>query len=347
MGLVGPTGSAGGGQDTDLLKFTVHVAKNGNDVGADGSVEKPFLTVQAAMEYAWTTYVQPLGPQPTPPFTRPCVYVNAGTYDDGDLVLPPQISVMGEGYNHSRIQGNWSIDTRWSNYVPPSLPSPPSVLVPDDMRSSWINVGLFGDVDINFETAVSNEGKLYALGVRFAGKVTLTEKTENPVSNQALFTATEFLDDVTLNGIPAYWQACFTRGGTLTLNQAVGTGVDNLFTSSGGALGSIVVNASTAAAPPYTCSFGHSAQPGATLTLNGPFSAISAVLSSVPLQSLVVLAGGASLNQVTRINQLNWSGITGDRPPSPYVGQPYFDTTIGLPIWWNGANWINAAGGVV
>lgn len=341
MGLVGPTGSAGGGQDIDLLEFTVHVAKNGNDVGADGSVEKPFLTVQAAMEYAWTTYVQPLGPQPTPPFTRPCVYVNAGTYDDGDLVLPPQISVMGEGYNHSRIQGNWSIDARWTNYPPPGD------LVPSDMRSSWINVGLFGNVNIDFGPVQSNEGKLYALGVRFAGKVNINEKTTNPVSNQLLFTASEFLDDVTLGGIPAYWQACFTRGGTLTLNQLAGTGVDNLFTSSGGALGSIVVNATDATAPIYTCSFGHSVQPGATLTLNGPFSAISAVLSSVPLQSLVVLAGGASLNQVTRINQLNWSGATGDRPPSPYIGQPYFDTTIGLPIWWNGANWINAAGGVV
>jgi hypothetical protein len=26
------------------------------------------------------------------------------------------------------------------------------------------------------------------------------------------------------------------------------------------------------------------------------------------------------------------------------VGQVYFDTTLGFPIWWNGADWINALG---
>jgi hypothetical protein len=26
------------------------------------------------------------------------------------------------------------------------------------------------------------------------------------------------------------------------------------------------------------------------------------------------------------------------------VGQTYFDTTLGIPIWWNGLNWINAIG---
>ena len=42
------------------------------------------------------------------------------------------------------------------------------------------------------------------------------------------------------------------------------------------------------------------------------------------------------------------SGITADRPTlSLQIGQYYFDTTIGRPIWWNGTNWINAAGTVV
>jgi hypothetical protein len=42
------------------------------------------------------------------------------------------------------------------------------------------------------------------------------------------------------------------------------------------------------------------------------------------------------------------SGTTADRPTlSLQIGQYYFDTTIGRPIWWNGTNWINAAGTVV
>lgn len=41
------------------------------------------------------------------------------------------------------------------------------------------------------------------------------------------------------------------------------------------------------------------------------------------------------------------SGITAARPTVHSVGDVYFDTTLGLPVWWNGANWINAAGAIV
>ena len=41
------------------------------------------------------------------------------------------------------------------------------------------------------------------------------------------------------------------------------------------------------------------------------------------------------------------SGITGDRPTSPRVGCMYFDTTLGIPIWYDGTNWINATGATV
>jgi hypothetical protein len=30
-----------------------------------------------------------------------------------------------------------------------------------------------------------------------------------------------------------------------------------------------------------------------------------------------------------------------------FTGQMYFDTTLGIPIWWNGAAWVNSAGLVV
>jgi hypothetical protein len=42
------------------------------------------------------------------------------------------------------------------------------------------------------------------------------------------------------------------------------------------------------------------------------------------------------------------SGTTANRPTGRLeIGQYYFDTTIGRPIWYNGTNWINAAGTVV
>jgi hypothetical protein len=42
------------------------------------------------------------------------------------------------------------------------------------------------------------------------------------------------------------------------------------------------------------------------------------------------------------------AGTTALRPSTGLlVGQFYFDTTINRPIWWDGTNWINAAGTVV
>jgi len=39
------------------------------------------------------------------------------------------------------------------------------------------------------------------------------------------------------------------------------------------------------------------------------------------------------------------SGTTAGRPVTNLkVGQYYFDTSLGLPIWWNSSIWINAAG---
>ena len=45
-------------------------------------------------------------------------------------------------------------------------------------------------------------------------------------------------------------------------------------------------------------------------------------------------------------------GTTANRPISTIVlpvpiGQTYFDTTLGKPIWWNGTNWVNASGTIV
>jgi hypothetical protein len=42
------------------------------------------------------------------------------------------------------------------------------------------------------------------------------------------------------------------------------------------------------------------------------------------------------------------SGATAARPTTTLlVGQQYFDTTLGIPVWWNGSNWVNASGTTV
>ena len=35
------------------------------------------------------------------------------------------------------------------------------------------------------------------------------------------------------------------------------------------------------------------------------------------------------------------------RPQKPSIGDYYFDTRLGKPIWWNGKKWIDATGNVI
>jgi len=58
-------------------------------------------------------------------------------------------------------------------------------------------------------------------------------------------------------------------------------------------------------------------------------------------------AGVPHLSQPTSADVVPASGATGSRPTSHATGQPYFDTSLGIPIWWSGSNWVNASGMVV
>lgn len=40
------------------------------------------------------------------------------------------------------------------------------------------------------------------------------------------------------------------------------------------------------------------------------------------------------------------NGTTSNRPTNPLIGEIYYDTTIGKPIWWNGSAWVDASGNV-
>ena len=40
------------------------------------------------------------------------------------------------------------------------------------------------------------------------------------------------------------------------------------------------------------------------------------------------------------------SGLYADKPTSPNIGQQYFATDLGYPVWYNGTAWVNASGTV-
>lgn len=41
---------------------------------------------------------------------------------------------------------------------------------------------------------------------------------------------------------------------------------------------------------------------------------------------------------------VNMNGTTSQRPPSPIIGQQFFDKTLGYPIYWSGASWVKGDG---
>lgn len=51
--------------------------------------------------------------------------------------------------------------------------------------------------------------------------------------------------------------------------------------------------------------------------------------------------------QVVNRKYVNLNGVTANRPTTSVVGQQYFDTTIGRPLFNNGTNWVDSAGSVV
>lgn len=45
------------------------------------------------------------------------------------------------------------------------------------------------------------------------------------------------------------------------------------------------------------------------------------------------------------LSALTASGATAARPTTfLWAGRPYFDTTLGYPVWWDGGQWVDSTG---
>ena len=72
--------------------------------------------------------------------------------------------------------------------------------------------------------------------------------------------------------------------------------------------------------------------------------AITAVSSddAVPVEQGT---GGSAKTRRYSAEQLGLtSGATGARPTALFVGQQFFDTTLGKPVFWDGTNWVDGVG---
>ena len=124
---------------------------------------------------------------------------------------------------------------------------------------------------------------------------------------------------------------------TITDNQGICLGVAGsacFGCANGGIL--VVVGTNLAAANFNATSLGSVA--GAAI-----FSSLDASLAT---PAFTHAAGGTvtALFSSVQANLSFTSTTTGARPATPRTGQMDFDTTLGFPVWWNGANWVNSVG---
>ena len=75
-----------------------------------------------------------------------------------------------------------------------------------------------------------------------------------------------------------------------------------------------------------------------------PINNAQIVNGNVATQAFMSWLNSASLILVAAVN----SGSTAARPTSNlWVGQPYFDVSLGIPIWYSGSHWVNSSGATV
>lgn len=97
------------------------------------------------------------------------------------------------------------------------------------------------------------------------------------------------------------------------------------------------------------------AKSGVLLASKAPNLPIAPVEYTQQYQDQVLNALRLYFNQVDNISQAVVNpryGTTANRPISVAqlplaIGQTYYDTTLGIPIWWNGTVWKNASGTTV
>ena len=185
-----------------------YVSKNGVDASADGSEEKPYLTIAAAM--AAITDASPT--------KRYVIRVAAGAYTEASVALKANVFVVGDSKESVRVTGAVSLDASFSGSA--------------DNRSGFSMVTLLSAADFNWSTVTSAAGKLYMNETVFASTVNMYG--HNNAIAQAQFDSCVIFGNMTISGINV---GVFTNNiayGNITLNQHPNGGMATILAATGG-----------------------------------------------------------------------------------------------------------------
>lgn len=187
-----------------------HVSKNGVDATADGSEEKPYLTIAAAMASITDAT----------PSKRYVIRVAAGSYTESSVSLKANVFVIGESKESVRITGAVSMN---ADFNQPSS---------SDCRSGFSMVSLLSACDFNWQTVTSPAGKLYFNEVIFGSTVSLYG--HNNAIAQSQFDSCIIFGAMTVSGINVGVYSNCINYSNITLNQHPNGGMATILAASGG-----------------------------------------------------------------------------------------------------------------
>ena len=253
-----------------------YVATSGNNSTGDGSQEKPYLTITAAMNAITDASAT----------KRYVIRIAAGNYTETNVVLKANVFIVGETKESVRITGAISLHSSFSGSA--------------DNRSGFSMVTLLSAANFNWTTVTSAAGKLYMNEVVFASTVNMYGY--NNAIAQAQFDSCIIFGNVTISGINV---GVFTNNiayANITLNQHPSGGMATIFAATGGSCSGTLSFVTT------VNDFGRRASGflkgfySENLIINGPSSYADVDLDSQGKSSTQKLNGGTLVALSPRVN---------------------------------------------
>jgi hypothetical protein len=254
---------------------TVYVAKNGNDTTGNGSLQKPYLTIQAAMNSITDAT----------PTKRYVIKLLAGDYTESSVSLKANVFIIGESRESTKITGSVSLNANFSGSA--------------DNRSGFSQLSLISSCDFNWNTVTSAAGKLYFNEVSFSSSLNFYGYN-NPIA-QCFFDTCLMFGSMTVSGINVGVYTNNVNFGNVTLTQHPNASMATILVATGGYCSGTVSLVTTVNNFPRRCALFARSYWMDAITVNGLSSYADVTDSSVPSAGATILNGG----NLIRINESN------------------------------------------
>lgn len=307
-----------------IFDQTKVVSKNGNDGTADGSWQKPYLTVQAAMASI----------ADASPTKRYNIFVFPGRYTETNLQLKANVFITGYSFYNTRIQNNVAIIPDAATFTPDA-----------DNRIGFVNINIASALDINFNTASSNQGKFYATGCQITAGLTMTALTGGSNINQSIIDDCQIFGGVTQYGWQGVYMNTIVQSGNIVVNPRVdGLGNSSIDMQTTTVHGNVTIGTGTA--DTISATLRGEACDG-TVTFNG--SGVSASVTNQFLTSSPTVLNGAVVTLLSRAQNEGYSpAVPGNWAPAPTEVASALDQLAARPnLTWQRDSFAAVAAGFV